>query len=422
MSTSELAKFVKLSTDERGEPIAVADFHGQIVAHCADSLAMHARDRAALPLATVADTEARIRRQREAVRSLESHTAPHVATWWEAAVESADPWKAWAALFLIGSDADTDTRENILRALDAIPADDERWMHAAEALALTPARLALGQDLARSPGSAARAVGIDMLSRSGGLPAEIVKEHLGAAEPAVVASAARSAARMGLASALVPELLRCMRAEDAGAAWEAARALTLAGEREPYFEVRGGGALAAVLGASAVELLIMAGEDTDIDAFEALIAGVPMTPELLSAVARFGNVTAWSFLAHYLADADLVGPAVSALRTLFGDIVPEAEEASFAAWQRAIGEQDLMPTLRYRAGKPWRPSLVVAECMSGSLSRIEVGRRVDELAARTGVSASVDLGQWEPDARGAFATFAREIESRDVRWRAGAWR
>lgn len=422
MSTSEPVKLVQLVTDERGGPIGVADFHAQIVAHCADSLAMHARDRAALPLVTVADTEARIRRQREAVRSLESHTAPHVATWWEAEAESADPWKAWAALFLLGSADEADTRENILRALDAIPADDERWMHAAEALALIPAGLALGHDLARSPGSVARAVGIDVLSRCEGLPAEVVREHLGAAEPAVAASAARSAARMGIARDVVPELLLCMRGEDAGAAWEAARALTLAGVREPYFEVRAGGALAAVLGASAVELLVMAGEDADIDAFESVIAGVPMTPGLLSAVARFGNVTAWSFLAHYLADAALVGPAVLALRTLFGDLVPEAEETSFAAWQRAIGEQELTPTLRYRAGKPWRPSLVVAECMSGSLSRIEVGWRVDELAARTGGRASVDLGLWEPDARSALAAFAREIESHDARWRAGAWR
>lgn len=227
---------------------------------------------------------------------------------------------------------------------------------------------------------------------------------------------------MGIASAFVRELLRCTHAEDAGAAWEAARALTLAGVREPYFEVQGGGSLAAALGARAVELLVMAGQDTDIDAFEALIADVPMTPGLLSAVARFGNVTAWSFLAHHLADADLVGPAVSALRTLFGDLVSGAEETSFSAWRRAIGEQDFNPTLRYRAGKPWRPSIVLEECMPGALSRIEVERRVDELAARTGVSASVDLGLWQPDARAALVAFAQEIESRDARWRAGAWR
>jgi hypothetical protein len=249
-----------------------------------------------------------------------------------------------------------------------------------------------------------------------------VKEHLGATEPAVAASVARSVVRMGIARAFVPELLRCTHADDAGAAWEAARALTLAGVREPYLEVQSGGALAAVLGARAVELLVMAGEGTDLDTFEALIAGVPMTPGLLSAVARFGNVTAWSFLAHHLTDADLGGSAVSALRTLFGDIVPEAEETSFGAWRSAIGEEDLDPTLRYRAGKPWRPSLVLEECVSGTLSRVAIERRVDELTARTGASASIDLGSWEPEARDALATFAREIESRDARWRVGAWR
>ena len=227
---------------------------------------------------------------------------------------------------------------------------------------------------------------------------------------------------MGAADAVVPELLRCVRAENAGVAWEAARALTLAGVRTPYFDVQSGGSLSAVLGARAVELLVMAGEDTDIDSFEALIAGVPMTPELLSAVARFGNVTAWSFLAHHLADADLVRFALSALRTLFGDIVPEVEETSFSAWQRAIGHKDFDPTLRYRAGEPWRPSIVREECLSGALSRVELERRVDELVARTGAGASVEFDLWEPDARSTLAAFVRELESRDALWRAGAWR
>ena len=417
----EPEKLVHLAADERGEPIAVADFHAQIVAHCAEALAMHARDRATLPLAAVPEIESRIGRHREAVRSLESDTAAHVAVWWEGAAESADAWKAWAALFLVGS-SDVDVRENTLRALEAIPADDERWMHAGEALALVPAALSLGDDLARSPCAAARAVGIDLLSRRGGLSLDLAREHLGAADPVVAASAARSVARMGAADAVVPELLRCVRAENSGVAWEAARALTLAGVRAPYFDVQSGGSLSAVLGARAVELLVMAGEDTDIDSFEALIAGVPMTPELLSAVARFGNVTAWSFLAHHLADADLVRFALSALRTLFGDIVPEVEETSFSTWQRAVGNKDFDPTLRYRAGKPWRPSIVREECLSGALSRVEIERRVDELVARTGAGASVELDLWEPDARSTLAAFVRELESRDALWRAGAWR
>lgn len=423
MSASGTANVVRRVAGDRGEAISVAHFHAQIVSGCADALAMHARDRATQPIAAVSEIEARIRRRREAVLSLESDTAAHVAAWWwEEAAESADPWKAWAASFLIGSAEGVDAQEEILCTLGEMPSDDERWMHVGEALALVPSRLCLGRDLVRSSFAAARAVGIDILSREGGLSADSLREHLRASEPVVAASAARSVARLGIARTVMPELLRCLRAESRGVAWEAARALTLAGAREPHDEVRGGGPLATVLGARAVELLVMAGEDTDIGTFEALIAGVPMTPELLSAVARFGNVTAWSFLAHHLADAELVGAAVSALRTLFGDLVPEAEETSFSAWRRAIAEEELDPTLRYRAGKPWQPSIVLAECMSGALSRIEVERRIDELAARTGATTHVDLGSWEPEARGTRSAFALEVELLDARWRAGAWR
>src|SRR6185437_5360115 len=141
--------------------------------------------------------------------------------------------------------------------------------------------------------------------------------------------------------------------------------------------------LASALGARGVELLVMAGDGDDIGVFEHLLASTPMTAPLLSAVARFGNVTAWSFLLHYLTAPELADAAVAALRTLFGDLVPESEAPGYMAWKRAIGEARFNPTLRYRRGRPWHPSTVVAECTSGELSRVEVERRIDELAART---------------------------------------
>jgi hypothetical protein len=372
----------------------------------------------------VLSAESRIRRQREAVFSLESDTLAHIAQWWEQSAESADPWKAWAALFVIGSAGGADLRLELLRALEQIPGDDERWMQAGEALALVPIPdgIRLGHDLVRASGAAARAVGIDLLSRRQAASADLLREHLRSVEPAVAASAARSAARAGLVEELVPELLVSMRSPTAALAWEAARALTLAGVREPYLEIRGDGPLAAVLDARGAEVLVMAGEDTDIDAFERLIGGTPMTPALLSAVARFGNVAAWSFLLHYLTEPDLVDAAVAALRTLFGALVPKPEETSFSAWKSAIAEADLSPTVRYRAGKPWRPSVVVSECMSGALPRNEVERRVDEVAARTRGRARVDLGLWEHEARIDLAAFAAEVEPREARWRPGAWR
>ena len=297
-------------------------------------------------------------------------------------------------------------------------------MHAGEALALVPVPegVALGHELVRASCATARAVGIDMLSRRHAVSTHLLRAHLSAPEPAVAAAAARGADRAGLAQELVPELLVSTRSVSAAVAWEAARALTLVGVREPYFEIQRGGPLVAQLGARGAELLVMAGEATDIGAFELLITGTPATPALLSAVARFGNVTAWSFLLHYLAEPDLVGAAVVALRTLFGELVPEDEATSFTAWKHAIADAHLNPSERYRAGKPWHPAIVLAECATRTLPRVEVERRVDELAARTSVRASVDLSGWEHEAGSSVAAFAAEMAPRAARWRPGAWR
>ena len=416
---------MQLAADDRGEPIPVDEFHARIVGHCADALSMHARHRAASSLSGVGETEAQIRRQRDAALALDDNGTLHVAAWWEQSVDSADPWKAWATLFLLGSTAGPGQMDEIVHALERIPEDDEeRWAHAAEALALAsvPNAVELGHELIASPSATARAVGLDVLSRLGLLSLDTMKEQLRASAPAVAASAARSVARAGVADGLVAELLACHRSHGAAAAWEAARALTLAGVPQPYLEIQGGGPLASTLGVRGVEILIMAGEAVDIGVFETLISGAAMTPQLLSAVARFGNVTVWSFLAHHLADPDLAGAAVDALRTLFGDLVPDAEATSFPAWKREIAEANLNPLHRYRRGMPWRPTIVLEELARGGLSRVEAERRVDELAARTGVRASVDLGAWEPEMRVALGKFDEDVRARGGRWQPGAWR
>jgi hypothetical protein len=418
-------KAVQLSADARGEPIDVDAFHAGIVAHCADALAMFARHRAALPLGTVAETEARIRRQCGAILSLEGDGLGHAAAWWEQSVDSADPWKAWAAIFSLGSIGASGSQEAIRLALERIADDDdERWAPAAEALALVelPDAVALGHALLSSDHAVTQAVGIDLLSRWEALPVDLLKRQFESTEPSVLASASRAAGRTGAAKALTAELLACLRSNGGAVAWEAARVLTLVGVREPYLEIQAGGSLASALGARGVELLVMAGEELDIGALEALLAGTPMTAPLLSAVARFGNVTAWSFLLHYLADPELAEAAVSGVRTLFGALVPDVEATNFSAWKTAIVEAGFHPDLRYRRGELWRPATVLAECASGQLPRAEVEARLDELAARTGAQGHVDLGLWELDVRRALAAFAEDVGARDGRWRPGAWR
>jgi hypothetical protein len=235
-------------------------------------------------------------------------------------------------------------------------------------------------------------------------------------------AAVRAAVRICAVKALAPELMACLGSPSGAVAWEAARALTLAGAREPYLEIRRGGQLAAALGAHGVEILIMTGDDSDLGAVETLLAATPMSASLLSAVARFGSVETWSFLLHHLTEPDLKDAAEGALRTLFGDLVPEADASSYSAWKHAIVEAGFDPAVRYRRGRPWHPSTVLAELASGALSRSEVERRTDELAARTGADPHLDLGLWEADVRHVLEDFTREAGARGARWRAGAWR
>jgi hypothetical protein len=425
MNTTVGTTVVQLSEDARGEPVAIENFHGRIVDQCADAVAMFARQRASLPLASVPETERWIGRQRDAVVSLQADGIGLIAAWWERSMDSADPWKAWAAVFLLGSLGDAASREGIAAALELLEDDDEhRWAAAAEAIALVvpPDSAAFANELLSSSHAATRAVGLDLLARSGALPLDLLKRHFARPDPPVLASAARAATRIGAARDLAPELTRCLAVPNRAVAWEAARALTLARLPVAFLKVGDGGRLASTLGSLGVEILILLGDDMDIGTCETLVAGTPMTASLLSAVARYGSVTTWSFLLHYLAEPELIDATVHALRTLFGDLVPDADVTSVSAWRAAIVEAEFNPALRYRRGKPWHPSTVLAECASGTLSRIEVERRIDELRARVRAEVQVDLGLWEPDAHRQLAAFVDHTRARGVAWRPGAWR
>ncbi len=400
------------------------EFHASVVDHCADAVALSARHRATLPLGRVAEAERQVERQRAAVLSLETDCIGDVGAWWERSADSGDPARAWSAVYLLASLGSDAASEPVRAALELLPDDGDQWKAAAEALSLASPGdpMALGEALLSSPRPAARAVGLDVLARHSALTHEALRGHLACEDIPVRVAALQATSRAAAVTPLTAEVASCLGSPSCEVAWEAARVLTVAGVQEPYFSLQAGGPLASVLGVRGVELLIMAGEATDIGAFEHLLSATPMTALLLSAVARFGNVSAWSFLLHYLTEPELADAAVDALRTLFGDLVPEGEAASYTAWKRAIVEASFDPTLRYRRGRPWHPSTVVAECTSGRLSRFEVERRVDELAARTQARHQVDLGLWEPDQRRGLFAFARDAGTRGMRWRAGAWR
>ena len=408
-----------------GEPISLGAFREHIVDQCAEGIAMLARHRAELPVKNVSKSEARIRRYRDAILALEGDSVRYVAAWWERSQESSDPWKAWAAAFVFGSFCTEDAKQAVIHAIELLPQDDEEhWMAAAEALALieSPHAVSLGRDLVSSSSPVAQAAGLDLLSRRQALHVEALARHLAATDPPVLIAAIRAVERADAVGRLTPWLSTCLRSSCAAVAWEAARVLTRAGRMEPYLEIQAGGPLARVLGVRAVELLIMVGDASDLGTFEALLERTPMSRSLLSAVARFGHVTTWSFLLHYLADPELAEAAVLALQTLFGMLVPAHEAKCSQAWRDAIIEAGFDPSIRYRGGKPWRPATVLSECISAELPRAEVEQRVDELAARTGTQGLVDLCLWEPEARRSVAAFGDEVGARDAEWRPGAWR
>jgi len=425
MSATSGTKTVQLSASPQGESIEIEGFHARVVDHCADTIARFAQQRAAFSLATAPETEIRIGHQRDAILSLQGNGGSHISAWWQRSVDSGDPWKVWAVIFVLGELGDVASRGRIRGALELLPDDDEdRWAVAAEALGLVslPDPVALGHDLWSSPSAVSQAVGLDLLARLGALTIDLLRDGINHPEPAVMASAARATVRTGAVRELAPELTDCLDVPSRAVAWEAARALTIAGLSAAYFYLREDRKLASTLGPLGIEILTMAGDDLDIGRCETLIAETPVTAPVLSAVGRFGNVTAWSFLLHYLADPALVEATVYALRTLFGDLVPGADVTSFPAWKEAIAEADFNPVLRYRRGKPWSPSTVLAECASGTLSRGEVERRLDELASRLGAGPSVDLALWGPDAKRQLAVFDTDALARGAGWRPGAWR
>ncbi|MGH7298086.1 MAG: hypothetical protein ACRELB_24310, partial [Polyangiaceae bacterium] len=76
--------------------------------------------------------------------------------------------------------------------------------------------------------------------------------------------------------------------------------------------------------------------------------------------------------------------------------------------------------VRLRAGSPWQPSLVAADCMRGDLDRGEMQVRIDELVARCGATIGADLAHWSPDVDGALNPTLKRIEA-STTFRAGSW-
>jgi hypothetical protein len=415
--------------DERAAPQSIAEFGAGIVASAADTMAMLAEHRATRPMSWRPGREARILALADAVIVTGERAMAHVLDWWERTREDGNAWTAWPPVFLLGLIAGPKgllAAEQILETLR--PEEAMLAQGAADALCVVPhpGVGVLVEDLLDSVNPVAQAVGVEWLSRRGGLDADRVASFLDAQAPALLAAALRAAVRVDAAAFCLDRTIPFLRHPDPDVCWEAARALTLWSRPEALDAVRVGDPLAVALGARATELFVMAGEAGDIAHIESVLTRSPVSAEMLDAIGRFGHPLAWSFLLHYLADRELAGAAETALLTLFGPLLPDEETRSASAWRDALAERDLDPAVRYRHGAPWTPTAVVHDCVfaastepDGTSSQRGVEQWLDELAARTSLTMDADLSLWTPDANAKL----RVVSERALRapWRAGAW-
>jgi hypothetical protein len=380
---------------ERADPVPIGDHYASVMADCLARMAMLARHRDERPLREREGIEARLQAQVDAIVEARASVADMLAFWNDEAED--DPSVTWAVVFTLGSIEGRTSLGGTRELVHAFPEDaDLHALLAADALSAAPHpdRAELADDLLRSAHPLARAVAVELQSRLGLLGMEAALGVLDDAHPAPKAAALRALARLPELDAALPRVRACLGLDDPSVAWEAARALTLAGQRDAYLDVRDGGPLAARLGSKAVEILVLDGALDDVATMQRLVRRVPLSAEVLSAVARFGHPAAWAFLVHGLDRPELADDAHRALVTLFGPLVTGEHEHDPAAWREALRRTEIPEGTRWRRGQPWSAQVVLAECASGELSRREIELRQDELRARTGRPASADLAVW----------------------------
>ena len=410
---------------ERAAPIRTEVFMEGVVASAAETMAMLAEHRVTQPFALRATREARILKLADAILVSGERAIVNVLGWSERAYAEGHAWALWPGVFLLGL---VDGPEGLIgraRVFEALPKDaDDVVDVAANALVSSPhpGVVAFAEELLDSEHPIAGAVGLDLLSRRGALDARRVSSLLDKEAPALLAAAVRALTRITVTlppAEHVERVSSLLSHPNSGVAWEAARALTLWGDDAALRALRERRSLASVLGARAAELFVMAGAADDLEHMEQIVACTPTTPDLLDAIGRFGSPLTWSFLLHHLADPELADTAAEALHTLFGPIVEPEFHLRAGAWREALADRDLDPALRYRGGEPWTPKAVAHDLRSEGVTQRDIERGLDELGARTGLGAAIDLAAWGSDA-GTLLNKATE-EVLVARWRAGSW-
>lgn len=411
---------------EGGERRPLSAFYRDVVHSALDVCAMLARHNADRPQRERRESEARILALTDAAIASGAECANDCWSWWEASLESPDPWKSWAPTFVLGSLTGADTLVAVQRRLESLgekPAGAGQVIAESLAVCPHPDVPRLVRELLASSHPIARAAGIELASLRSQLSADDLIVHLCDANKIVLSAALRAAPRAPESHALARYVLPMMHYPERTVAWEAARALALWGRPEPYRDVVRRGKLAGILGPLTLELLVLYGHERDLGLFEAYLKAVEITPSHLSAVARFGHPLSWAFLLHFLADDDFVDAAIQALLTLFGPIVPRENkrQKNASAWRDAIARARLDPALRYFRGSPWAPQLVVEDLRAARLSRHEVERLVDELNVRLRATYRVDMALWSRQYEAQLASMAANVAEAHRGWVPGSW-
>jgi hypothetical protein len=412
-----------LRSSKGGDPRPVRFFYAGVASHCLDTIARCARQRVQQPLDGVAGTERTLLVACDALAAIGDDVVSLVLETWEGTLDSPSPWQSWAAAAALSSLAGVDALEAVAFGLAKLPFTEA--LHAAavaEALAIFnhPELDLFARDLVDHRHPLLRAAGIETLSLRGALTADEVRRLLWDANVPVLLSAVRALGRLPdeEGASLLPILLRWMKFPDPRVAWSAARVLLQHGRTEPLDELREG-RLRNLAPADALELLVLAGDASDLERMQRLITRIPVGQHELSAIARFGHVGAWTFLLHHLAEGELVDEATSALVTLFGPLTSPEQLDDAAAWKRAILSRGLDTNVRYRRGEPWSPRVVAAEIELGSLSREDVEARFNELQVRAGLAPVAELWRFsaesEPMRKGALAA-ARKLPAPPGGW------
>jgi hypothetical protein len=409
-------RLVELAGDTSARPRR--ELHAEVVAACADNIAMLARHRDQRPFWERPENEQALLANMDAIGASGGHCVRLLVEWWR---KQDDPWKTWAAVFALASFSGTDALAAIACELGQVPADAAGHVEtAADALLVAPHPHIpeLAQDLAASPNPVARAIGIEVLGHKRLLSPELVLWHARDPNLPVLTAALRSSGLLARERG-VPLLLPFLHHRAPAIVWCAARQLTLWGRLEPYREVRQGRCLP--LGCRALEVLVLCGDASDVDCFDEIVAREPAMPDVLSAVARFGDPSAWAYLLHHLSDPELAGAAARALITLFGPLVPPRAAKDASAWRDGIAARSFEAGVRLRSGRPWHPQALLDESLRGDLDRRELQARLDELAVRAGARIEVDLTSWSLDLRPVLESAMRASERSARQSRPGSW-